>query len=111
MIYFVEIWREKAAWQNLSREERTEFLNQIGPRLEQLRQKGVEVVVWGQNHQRTPQRAEYDFFGIYKFPDERAVQDYHKAVEKAGWLNYFEQINLATEGAPTADIVDSMIKL
>jgi hypothetical protein len=111
MIFFVEIWKEKARWQSLPREERSEYLNQIGNRLQQLQAKGVEILTWGQNHQRTPHRADYDFFGIYKFPDERAVQDYHKSLEKSGWFNYFEQINLATEGTPTADIVDSMIKL
>jgi hypothetical protein len=106
---YIEIWKAKSAWNNLSKEERANYLNQLAPAIQQLTASGVEIMAWGENDKSTYGRAGYDFFAIWKFPKEEAVQAFENMVTGAGWYNYFDQVNLCGDSASPGDVMAKMI--
>ena len=97
---YIELWNTKEAWNNLSKQEKADFLSQQGPTIQNLMEKGVEVVNWGINDSSTAHRANYDFFAIWNFPNQEVVKEFEDILEAAGWYNYFEQVNIS--GEPTS---------
>ena len=49
MKIFIELWKAKDAWKQLSLSERQEYVAQIGPVMENLIKKGVVIEAWGIN--------------------------------------------------------------
>ena len=88
-IVFIELCRAKNAWRSLSPGARKDFLSQVEPLMERLRHSGVEIVSWGPNTKATPERADYDFFGIFKFPDEASALRYERTFQRAGVVRLF----------------------
>jgi hypothetical protein len=109
MKIYIELWKSKEEWKILSKEDRSNYLGQLAPAIQQLIDTGVEVVAWGENDSTTVQRAKYDYFGIWKFPTEEAVKQFEKMVEGAGWYNYFDQVNLYGDTATPQHVLGKMI--
>ncbi|MEM9823206.1 MAG: DUF6616 family protein [Bacteroidota bacterium] len=111
MIYFVEIWNAKPALLALSVEERGAYMANIGPHIQDLLAKGVEVLTWSDNATVTTKRAAYDYFAIWKFPDQATADGFQQLVDNVGWYNYFEQTNLMGEAASAQEIIGQLINL
>ena len=108
---YIELWSAKDSWKSLSKEDRQNYLEQIGPALQGLMEQGVAMVSWGVNQDGTFARANYDFFSVMNFPDQKTVEDFEKIVEGAGWYNYFDQVNLCGEVMTPPDVIGKMINL
>jgi len=76
MITYIELWKAKQAWINLSKEERGNYMTALGPAIQQLMEKGVQVVSWGVNEPSTFARVDYDFFGVWTFPDQESTKGF-----------------------------------
>ena len=111
MFTYIELWKAKQAWTDLSKEERTNYMTALGPAIQQLLENGVQIVSWGINETSTFSKADYDFFAVWTFPTREAAKGFEKLVEGAGWYDYFEQVNLmGTAGSPQ-DVIGKMIEL
>ena len=111
MITYIELWKAKQAWLDLSTEERGAYMNALGPAIQQLLDNGVQIVSWGANEASTFSKVDYDYFAVWTFPDTEAAQGFEKMVEGAGWYNYFDQVNaMGTAGSPQ-DVIGKMIAL
>lgn len=108
---FIEIWKAKSAWKGLSREERSKYVSQIGPHIQGILAQGVEIVSWGANERSTSHRADFDFFAVWKFPNQKMVEEFEAVVEGAGWYEYFEQLNLAGESTTPEEVIGKLIDL
>ena len=108
---YIELWKAKAAWLNLSKEERGSFLSQLGPHIQDLAKKGVEIVSWGVNEDTTSHRAAYDFFAIWNMPDDEIVKEFENIVEGAGWYTYFEQVNACGLATTPQEVIGKLIEL
>lgn len=108
---YLELWNAKEAWTNLSKEDRANYLGQLGPHIESLVNNGVEIVNWGTNDSSTANRAAYDFFAIWKFPTQQSVSDFEALVEGAGWYDYFEQVNVSGEATSPEEVLGKLIDL
>jgi Family of unknown function (DUF6616) len=106
---YIELWKEKDVWKNLPKKEKEEYLNQIGPHMEKLLGKGVQIVGWGTNKPSTVSRIDYDFFAVWKFPDGALMEEFETAVATAGWYNYFEQHNVSGELVYPEDVIRKLI--
>jgi len=111
MIYFIELWNAKPEWLALSQQERADYMAQIGPHIGGLLEKGVEILTWSENDPSTSKRADYDFFAIWKFPDEATANDFQNLVEGAGWYNYFEQTNIQGATNSVENVISSLVQL
>ena len=105
MFTYVELWKAKQPWLDLSKEERTNYMVALEPAIGQLLENGAQIVSWGYNEPGTFCRADYDFFGVWTFPDREAALAFEKMVEGAGWYHYFDQVNaMGAAGGPQESI-------
>ena len=109
MKLFIELCRASPAWLALPTEERQKFLSNVGPLMEQLKTSGTQIISWGYNDAQTPKRAKYDYFGVFKFPDEAAALRYERTFKNAGWYDYFEQVNVLGDDCQYNEILDRLI--
>ena len=93
MHLYVELWNAKPKWLELSAEERSEYLAQVGPAIEEMVSQGVEIVGFGINDEETPHSSGYRYLAAWRMPTIQHVETLEKAVEDAGWHDYFEQVN------------------
>lgn len=108
---FIELWSAKESWLKMTKEERGNYLEQIGPVLQGLLEKGVEIISWGKNNTKTTYRANYDFFAVWKFPTVEIQKEFEALVEAAGWYNFFHQENLSGESSTPDVIIGRMIEM
>ena len=109
MITYIELWKAKDAWINLSTEERANYATALGPAIPSLLDNGVQIISWGRNDTATFSRADYDFFAVWSFPSVASAQDFEKMVEGAGWYNYFEQVNAMGNTTSANEVIGMMI--
>ena len=111
MITYIELWKAKQAWLDLSTEERGNYMNALGPAIQQLVESGVQIVSWGANDNTTFSKADYDYFAVWTFPTTESAQGFEKLVEGAGWYNYFDQVNVMGNAGSPQDIIGQLIEL
>ena len=108
---FIETWKARDAWMNLSKEERGNYLSQMGPGIQTMVEKGAEMVNWGVNENSTTHRANYDFFAVWRLPSQEMVEKFEEMVDKAGWYDYFEQVNISGEATTPEEVVGKLLEL
>ena len=111
MIYFVEFWNTTDAWHALSTEERGAYMNQVASATQSLIEQGVEVLTWSKNDPATDQRAAYDYFAIWTFPNQEIADVFQQTVAQAGWYTYFEQVNTMGEQNSVGGVIEQLIQL
>ena len=111
MITYIELWKAKQAWLDLSKEERGNYMAALGPAIQQLVENGVQIVSWGTNENSTFNRGDYDYFGVWTFPNLEAAQNFEKLVHGAGWYNYFDQVNVMGNAGGPQEVIAKMIEL
>lgn len=111
MITYIELWKAKQSWLDLSKEERGNYMTALGPAIQQLVESGVQIVSWGTNDASTFSKADYDYFAVWTFPHTEAAQNFEKLVEGAGWYQYFDQVNLMGQAGGLQDVIGKMIEL
>ncbi|MBX2826530.1 MAG: hypothetical protein KTR22_00095 [Flavobacteriaceae bacterium] len=111
MIYFVELWNAKPEWTALSKEERFQYVEQVGIATQKLTDLGVEVITWSENKTTDPRKADYDFFAIWTVPSQEAAALFLEAVSNAGWYNYFDQVNIIGAKSEAPDILNTLAHL
>ena len=109
MITYIELWKAKQAWTDLSKEEKGNYLAAIGPAIQQLLESGVQIISWGNNLSSTFSKADYDYFAVWSFPDVEAAQNFEKIVEGAGWYTYFDQVNAMGNSVTPQEVMTTMI--
>jgi hypothetical protein len=111
MITYIELWKAKQAWLDLSKEQRGNYMAALGPAIQQLMDNGVQIVSWGISDSSTFSRADFDYFAVWTFPNLEAAQNFEKLVEGAGWYNYFDQQNVMGNAGSPQDCIGKMIEL
>lgn len=111
MKMYVELWKAKGAWKDLSKEERGNYMGLLGPAIQQLMENGVQIINWGLNDGDTFNRADFDFFAVWTFPSNEAAQNFEKMVEGAGWYNYFDQVNVKGDASTAQEVIGKMINM
>jgi hypothetical protein len=111
MKVFIELWNAKDAWKELSLKDRQDYMAQIGPVMEDMMSKGLEITAWGMNEDETGHKSEYDFFAVSKMPTDELLKEFQSIVEAAGWYNYFEQVNLSGSLMTPEEVIGKMLEL
>lgn len=110
MNIFIEFWKAKDAWYQLCKEERTKYVGEVIEANKKL-PNDIIVYAWGTNDDTSNYKAAYDFYSVTKFPDQQSIDDFEKLIEKAGWYNYFEQINMSGKNIGTEAVLQKMVDL
>lgn len=93
MYLFVELWKPKQAWLDLSQAERAAYFEPLGPIIGDLVGKGLDIIGWSINDAETDMRGDYTYMAAYRMPSLDLIQTFEEMVQSAGWYDYFEQIN------------------
>jgi len=111
MKFYIEAWTPRQTWLEMSTEKRMEYMAQLGPAIQQLTDMGTEIISWGTNDPNTHNRLGFDFFAIWKFPNEEIARTFEDIVSGSGWYNYFDQVNL--QGSPESpnDVIGKLINI
>jgi hypothetical protein len=109
MITYIELWKSKKTWNDMSKEEKGNYLTALGPAIQQLLESGVQIVSWGKNESSTYSKADYDYFAVWTFPSLEMVQKFEQMVEGAGWYNYFDQVNAMGNATSPQEVMGEMI--
>lgn len=110
MNVYVELWNAKPEWKQLSREEREEYMQNVRAGLADMRENGIEVLGWGSVNPETDQRADYDFYAVYRMENEDQVRGFEGAVRLAGWYDYFEQVNASGALEDPHAVMDRLVE-
>jgi hypothetical protein len=111
MYVFIECWKARQEWLDLDKETRAAYMSELGKGIDSLIQAGVEIVSWSINQPDTSHKAPYDYFAVWKFPNQEMVKGFEQIVQQSGWYNYFDQVNLSGEVAPPGPSILKMIDL
>lgn len=111
MITYIELWNAKQSWKDLSVEERGNYLNALGPAIQQLLDSGVQIISWGKNDDSTHSKVDYDYFAVWSFPSLESAQNFEAMVVGAGWYNYFDQVNSKGTATSPQEVMADMMKL
>ena len=69
MYLYVELWRFRPAWLELSQGDRKAWMDKLLAGLQQQLQSGVELVGFASNDGDTPHSSGYDFLAVWKMPN------------------------------------------
>jgi hypothetical protein len=114
MHVLIELWKARAPWLELATARREEYLATVMPAIDQLLSDGVELVAMevagngsGNSRGNGPghEPHEYDYWAVWRLPSEDQLDAFRLALEKVGWLDFFEQVSLDVEGRTVEDIL------
>lgn len=111
MYLFVKLWTPKSAWYDLSQEERVKFIKHAQELMVSLHDRGMETIAWMEIlSDVVPYKVDHIYCSIYRFKHQQDAHDFHTAMVKFKWYDYFEQTNVVGEaenpGAVLARIVN-----
>lgn len=111
MYLYVELWKPKPAWNEVSREQRQEFLNQLRAGTEKMEKLGVELLGFAVCDEATPNNGDFRYVAAWKMPNLGHVHMLEKAVESEGWYNYFEVVNARGQIRSLESAAQDMVKV
>jgi hypothetical protein len=109
MYLYVELWKARSAWRELSQGERKSWMDKLLAGLQQQLQSGVEVVGFASNDGDTPLSSGFQYFAAWKMPNKEVAQQFEDFVERAGWHEYFEQVNARGQIMETEQFVSAHV--
>ena len=109
MYLYVELWRVRPAWLELSQADRKSWMDKLLAGLQQQLQSGVEAVGLVSNDGDTPHSSGYDFLAVWKMPNKEAAQQFEDFVEDSGLHEYFEQVNTRGQMAEMEEVVSALL--
>jgi hypothetical protein len=111
MKVFIELWRARDSWVDLSPEQRGEWMQNVGPSIQAMLGAGVSYVGGGRTESGGHRDSSYDFFAVWTVPDEELRKQFESTIEQSGWYDHFEQVNVTGESAELEPLIGLLIGL
>jgi hypothetical protein len=112
MKVFVELWRARDSWVELSPEQRGEWMQNVGPSIQAMLGAGVAYLGGGRSEAGDQYRATtHDFFAVWTVRDDNVLRMFESAIEQSGWYDYFEQVNVTGESVELESLIGLLIEL
>jgi hypothetical protein len=111
MFLFIECWKARPEWLELSIEARSTYMEQLGQGIGELIKAGVEIISWSMNEANTSNRSPFDYFAVWKFPNREIAAGFEQIVQQSGWYSYFDQVNLKGEISDPQTMIGKIINL
>jgi hypothetical protein len=111
MHVYIELFKAKSAWLELSAEQRAAYMQKAGSSMQGALDAGAELLGVGAADPETSHDAGYDYYAIWRLPDRDVVQMFEKGIEDDDWYAYFEQINASGELVEFDALIQRVIQL
>ena len=108
---YIELWKAKQSWLSLPQDQRADYLSKMQPSIGFFLEKGSSIISWGKNTDANDQKADYDWFSIWQFPDDGVLAEFEALLQGAGWYDYFDQINVGGEHVGPEEVIGQLINL
>jgi len=96
MLIFIELWNTNDKWDALTPDEQNTLVYDLVKSLEDLDGPGgIDMVGWGMQVEKVDHKLPYQLFAIWKVPDEKQLARVQRALHRAGWYDYVNQVNVA----------------
>ncbi|MCB0620869.1 MAG: hypothetical protein KDC43_21515 [Saprospiraceae bacterium] len=109
MYLYLELWKPKPAWEDLSREQREEFLAQFAPGVRRSEDLQVELLGFALNEREN--EVQYRYIAAWKMPNRGLIHMLEKAEEKEGWTTYFDIAHLGGRLIPLRVFANDMVSV
>jgi hypothetical protein len=107
-----EIWKAKPSWIDLALEDRRGFFeDRIGPLLMRLIGEGAEILACVVNDNTGSERLDYRYMAVWRVPDKAFSDRLEAEAKAAGFLEYFEQVNVSGDNISPEALNGDMIEL
>jgi hypothetical protein len=111
MHVYIELFKAKDAWLELTAEERAAYMQKAGSTMQGALDAGAELVGVGAANPETSHDAGYDFYAVWRLPNPDVVQMFEKGIEDDDWYAYFEQLNASGELMEFDALIKRVIEL
>ena len=95
MHYLLELYSPKPAWLALDGAARQAYFATVGAGMAALSGSGAEALAMGAVDGGKLHAATQQFYAVWRFPDEGALDALLAAIAATGWPAYLETINAA----------------
>ena len=95
MHYLLELYSPKPAWLALDGTARQAYFATVGAGMAALSGSGAEALAMGAVDGGKLHAAAQQFYAVWRFPDEAALDALLAGIAATGWHDYFETINAA----------------
>jgi hypothetical protein len=109
MYLYVELWKFRPAWLELSQGDRKSWMDKLLAGLQQQLQSGVEVVGFASNDGDTSHSSGYDFLAVWKMPSKDVARRFEDFVETSGLHEYYEQVNTRGQMMEMEEVVAALL--
>lgn len=96
--YLAELYSPNPAWLALDPTSRDQFFERVGAGMAALSSHGIEAIALGEADGDKLYAAPQQFFALWRFPDEAALDALLTAIASSGWHDYFDTVNAAGAG-------------
>lgn len=90
MSFYIEHWKPRPKWLQLTPEDRGKFLFDVSPVIQGLADAGAELIGYLINEQDSNDWKEGGFLRVWRMPEREFAQRIEDALERAGWHEFFE---------------------
>jgi hypothetical protein len=111
MYLYIELFRAKDAWLDLSPEQRGAYVQQVGSTMHGVLEAGAELIGAGVAEPGTSHHVGFDFFAVWKLPNADVVRAFEDGIERDNWYDYFEQVNASGELTDFESVVQRVMEL
>lgn len=109
MYLYVELWKFRPAWLELSPDDRKAWMDKLLHGLQQQLESGVEPIGLVTNDNDTPHSSGYDFLAVWRMPNKEIAVRFENFVEASGLHEYYEQVNTRGEMAEMDAVVAALL--
>ncbi len=96
--YLAELYSPKPTWLALDPTARHQFFEKVGAGMAALSSRGIQAIALGEADRGKLYAAPQQFFALWRFPDEAALDALLAAIASTGWHDYFDTVNAAGAG-------------
>jgi hypothetical protein len=97
MYVVVETWTAKQEFLAAPLKTKQELFAEIKAAMAEMAQVGIITLGWGSVDRSAGHSADYDWFAVWQAPNAELANAFLQGVERSGWYNWFEQVNVLGE--------------
>lgn len=107
----IETWTPKEKWLATDEETRRRFFDEVREGMAEMSKAGIETLGWGRVDQDADRPSAHEWFAVWRTPNSATSAAFLEGVDRSGWYEYFEQVNVVGELLPAENAMDVHVAL
>lgn len=107
----IETWTPKNTWLAVDEETRRRFFEGVREAMGEMSKAGIETLGWGRVDQTADRSSSHEWFAVWRTPNPTMSAAFLDGVDRSGWYEYFEQVNVVGELVPAENAIDMHVAM